>query len=122
VAVLTASHAVERLVEAPRCKPAGHGFDSRWCHLYNPSGRTTVLGSTQSLTEMSTRNVFWRQMRPVRGADFVPPSCADCLEIWKPQTPGTLTACPVLHRDCFSDSLYLIISNRTGPLLRLEMR
>jgi len=23
-----------------------------------------------------------------------PPSCADCLEIWEPQPPGTLRACP----------------------------
>jgi hypothetical protein len=28
----------------------------RWCHL---SGRTVVLGSSQPLTEMSTRNIFW---------------------------------------------------------------
>ena len=28
-------------------------------HLYNPSGRTMVLGSTQALTEMSTRNISW---------------------------------------------------------------
>jgi hypothetical protein len=26
-------------------------------HCHNPSGRTMALGSTQSLTEMSTRNV-----------------------------------------------------------------
>ena len=26
----------------------------------------------------------------------LPPSCADCLEIWEPQPPGTLTACPVM--------------------------
>jgi hypothetical protein len=24
----------------------------------------------------------------------LPPSCADCLEIWEPQPTGTLTACP----------------------------
>jgi len=24
------------------------------------------------------------------------PSCADCLEIWEPQPPGTLRACPGL--------------------------
>jgi hypothetical protein len=24
----------------------------------------------------------------------LPPSCADCLEIWEPQHPGTLKACP----------------------------
>jgi hypothetical protein len=26
----------------------------------------------------------------------LPPSCADCLEIWEPQSPGTLRACPGL--------------------------
>jgi len=30
----------------------------------------------------------------------LPPSCADCLEIWEPQPPGNLRACPDLHRDC----------------------
>jgi len=24
----------------------------------------------------------------------LPPSCANCLEIWAPQPPGTLRACP----------------------------
>jgi hypothetical protein len=28
-------------------------------HWYNPSGRTMPLGSTQPLTEMSTRNISW---------------------------------------------------------------
>jgi hypothetical protein len=32
----------------------------------------------------------------------LPPSCADCLEIWEPQPPGKLTACPGLYRDCFT--------------------
>jgi hypothetical protein len=31
--------------------------------------------------------------RPVRTADNVPPTWADCLEIWEPQAPGTLRAC-----------------------------
>ena len=26
----------------------------------------------------------------------LPPSCANCLEIWEPQPPGTLRACPGL--------------------------
>jgi len=30
----------------------------------------------------------------------LPPSCVDCLEIWEPQPPGTLKACPGLHRNC----------------------
>jgi len=35
-----------------------------------------ALGSTQSLTEMNTRSISWGQMRPVRKADNLPPSCA----------------------------------------------
>ena len=27
------------------------------------------------------------------GLTILPPSCADCLEIWEPQTPGTLREC-----------------------------
>jgi len=30
----------------------------------------------------------------------LPPSCADCLEIWEPRPPGTPRACPSLHRGC----------------------
>jgi hypothetical protein len=29
------------------------------CNWHNPSDRTKALGSTQPLTEMSTRNIFW---------------------------------------------------------------
>ena len=36
------------------------------------------------------------------GLTTLPPSCADCLEIWEPQPPGTLRACPGLYWDCFS--------------------
>ena len=31
----------------------------------------------------------------------LPPTCADCLEIWEPQPPVTLRACSGLCRDCF---------------------
>jgi hypothetical protein len=47
---LRRGHAVTQLVEALRYKPEGRGFDS---------GRTMVLGSTQPLTEMSTRDSSW---------------------------------------------------------------
>jgi hypothetical protein len=30
------------------------------------------------------------------GLTTLPPSCADCLEIWEPQSSGTLRACPGL--------------------------
>jgi hypothetical protein len=33
------------------------------------------------------------------GLTALPPSCADCLEVWEPQPPGTLRACPGLYRD-----------------------
>jgi len=29
------------------------------CRVLNPSGRTTAMESTQSLTEKSTRNISW---------------------------------------------------------------
>jgi hypothetical protein len=31
------------------------------------------------------------------GVATVPPSCAECLEIWQPQPTGTLRACPGLY-------------------------
>ena len=45
-------------------KPEGHWFGSRWCHwnfslTKNTSDRTMALGSTQPLTEMSTRSISW---------------------------------------------------------------
>jgi len=53
-------HAVVHLVEALRYKSEGHGFYTPGVieifHLHNPSGRTMALGSTWTLTEMSTRN------------------------------------------------------------------
>ena len=36
------------------------------------------------------------------GLTTLPPSCADCFEIWKSQPPVTLSACPGLKWDCFT--------------------
>jgi hypothetical protein len=72
-------------------------------HWHNPTGSTMALGSTQLLTEMRTRRIFWgdgcKDGRCV-GLTTLPPPCADCLEIWEPQSSGTLMACSVLYRDC----------------------
>jgi hypothetical protein len=38
-------------------------------NLPNPSSRTMALGSTQRLTEMSTRNLHGGKKRPARRAD-----------------------------------------------------
>ena len=43
------------------------------------------------------------------GLTTLPPSCADCHEIWQPEPPGTLRACPGLYRDCFTFYLYLYL-------------
>jgi hypothetical protein len=56
---------VAQLVEALRYKPERRGFDSPMMSLelipflINRFGRTMALGSTQPLTEMSTRNISW---------------------------------------------------------------
>ena len=62
-----------------------------------------ALGSTQPITEMSTRNIFWgvKAARCV-GLTNLPPSCADYVESWESQPPGTLRACLSLYRDYFS--------------------
>jgi hypothetical protein len=45
---------VAQFFEALRYKPKGRSFD--W---HDPSGHTMTLGSTQSLTEMSKRDISW---------------------------------------------------------------
>ena len=81
-------------------------------HWYNSSGRTMALGLTQPLTEINTKNISWgKGGRCVRLTTF-PPSCADCLEIWEPQPPGTLRACPGLWWDYFTFFLNPDISSQ----------
>jgi len=65
-------------------------------HRHNPSGRTMSLGLTEPLTEISTRNISWVNGDQCIGLTTLPPSRADCLEIWKRQPPGTLRHCLVL--------------------------
>ena len=100
-------HAVAQLVKALRYKPEGCGFESRWCHWYNPSGRTVALGLIQPLTEMSTRNISGGKCDRCIGLTTLPP-CADCLEIWEPQPHGNLRACSGLYSDCFTFALRIL--------------
>jgi hypothetical protein len=44
-------------------------------NLPNPSSRTIALGSTQPLTEMSTRNLPGGKERPARRADNIAAIC-----------------------------------------------
>jgi hypothetical protein len=88
----------------------------RW---HNTSRRTMAVGSTHPLREMSDRNIFWgKGGRCVRLTAW-PPSHADCLEIWEPQTPGTITACLGLYRDCFTQ---LRKEQRIGVIEKREIR
>jgi len=94
----TRGYAVAQLVEALSYKLECPGLDSRWYHWnfhwHNPSGRTMTLGLIQPLTEMSTRNFPGGKGARCVGLTTLPLSCADCLEIWKPQPPRTLRNCP----------------------------
>jgi hypothetical protein len=47
------------------------------------------------------------------GLTTLPPSWAECLEIWEPQPPGTLRACPSPYRDCFTFAC--LLNNYAGP-------
>jgi hypothetical protein len=44
-------------------------------NLLNPSNRTMALGTTQFLTEMSTRNLSGGKGRPARKADNLTTNC-----------------------------------------------
>jgi len=68
--------------------------------LTYPSGRTGVDSA-------SNRKEYQEYFLGGKGGLCVgltnlPPSCADCLEIWEFQPPGTLRACPGLYRDGFT--------------------
>ena len=66
-----------------------------------------ALGSTQPLTEISTRSISLGGGKGGRCVELanLPISCADCIEICLPQSLGTLRACPGLYRDCLRNHL-----------------
>jgi len=81
-----------------RCKPEGHWFNSRWVHWdfsFTQSFRPHCgLGSTQSLTEMSTRNISCGgKDGQHKELTTLPPSWASCYEIWEFQSSGNIRAC-----------------------------
>jgi hypothetical protein len=86
---------VAQLVEALRCKAEGRGIDSRWGH-WNFSFRPHYgpgVGSASSRKKYREYFLGGKCGRCV-WLTTLPPSCADCLEIWEPQPPGTLRVCP----------------------------
>ena len=94
-------HAVVELVEALRYKPEGCGFDSRWCHWNFSLTQSFWPHYGPGVDSASNRNEYQEYFLGGKGSRCIrlttlPPSCADCLEIWEPQPPGTLKACPGL--------------------------
>ena len=71
--------------------------------------------STQPLTEMNTRYIYWgKGSRCVRLTNS-PPSRPVCLEMWEPQFSGTLRACSIPYRDRFTFT-YIVTFNLKGNL------
>ena len=92
-------HAVAHLVEALRYKSEGREFDSRkyyWTFfIYIILPATLWPWGWLSFWQKWVRGIFpgGKGGRCI-GLTILPPSCTDCLEIWEPQTPGTLRAWP----------------------------
>jgi hypothetical protein len=73
--------------EALRYNPEGREFDSRLCHWTWPHycHRADSALNGNEYQEYFLGDKSGRCL----GLTTLPPSCADCLEIWKHQTPGT---------------------------------
>jgi hypothetical protein len=72
-------------------------------NLPNPSSRTVALGSTQPLTEMSTRNIPGGKGQLARKADNLTTICEPIVwKMWEPQHLTTLWASTACYRDTFT--------------------
>jgi hypothetical protein len=86
------------------------------------------MESTQPLTEMSTRDIYWRV--EAAGANRRQPCHFHEMTIWnfwKPLIPAALRACPGLHKESFAfeisnvvHSLILKLPNQTYYILLLS--
>jgi hypothetical protein len=83
-------HAVAQLVEALRYKSEGRRFDSRWCHWNFSLTQSFRPHYSPGVDSASNRNEYQECFLGV-WLTTLPPSCADCLEIWKPHPPETLS-------------------------------
>jgi hypothetical protein len=81
--------------------------------LHNPSSRTMALGSTQPLTEMSTRNLPGGNGRPARKADNLTAICAPIVwKMWEPRCLTALWASAACYTDSFTFiTFYLILGH-----------
>ena len=88
----TRGYAVAQLVKTLRYKPESRGFISRW------SFRPHCCSGVDSASNRNEYQEYFLASKGGRciGLTTLPPSCADCLEIWEPQPSGNLRACPGL--------------------------
>jgi hypothetical protein len=68
----------------------------------HPSSRTVVLGSTQPLTEMNTKNLPEGKGRQGRKADLTAIGEPIVYKMWEPRHLTTLWAYTVCYRDNFT--------------------
>jgi len=91
-----------QLVEAPRYNPEGRGFDSRLYHLNFSLTQSFRPHYGLGVDSASNRNEYQEYFLRVKSGRYVglatlPPSCAHCLEIWEPQSPGASGPVPVFN-------------------------
>jgi hypothetical protein len=72
--------------------------DSQWCHWNFSLTQSFRSPYDPGVDSASNRNEYQEYFLGGKGGWCVrlttlPPSCADCLEIWNPRPPGTLWAC-----------------------------
>jgi hypothetical protein len=72
----------------------------------NPSRRAMALGSTQPLTEMSSRNLPGGKRRPALNADNLTAICEPIVwKMWEPRRLTSLWAFTACYRDSFLDTI-----------------
>jgi hypothetical protein len=94
-------HVVTQLFEAQCCKLEVDGFNPRWCHWNVSLTKTFWLLYVPGVGSASNRNEYQGYLLGGKGGQCMglttlPPSHADCLEIWELQPAGTLWASPGL--------------------------
>ena len=95
-----------------RCSWLRHCTASRKVTGLIPNGLTGIfhwqsfqLHCGPGVDLASSRNEYQKYFLGGKGCvglTTLPLSCADHLEIWEPEPPGTLRACPGMYRDCFT--------------------
>jgi hypothetical protein len=79
----------------------------------NPSSRTMALGSTQPLTEMSTRNLPGGKGRSACKADNLTAICERIVKImWDPRRLTALWASVAFYRDSFTFFTFKVVCLR----------